>query len=313
MLKWKAEKFISFSNQNVSLNEAVGAAPFYLFWSNIFNKSSHSCSNPRLLLLLRSESPGGKCAKLHNVAASNNRNQAPQSLYYCLFAPHIYGCCSSRTSRSWWIAHLTQRQRRDCNNFPSFLQRTAPIARSFCEVCTSHDLPGHSTILLRSESPSDKCAKLHTVAASNNRNHMPWSLYYCFACSHHIYMEAVLRAHPVRGESHIQRNASGEIATLPFLSLSFLPCKIRFLGLKIHKHCSYLSGFHQRCSAKNLRPTRHSFLSRWMLLWCTKRDGQLLKFFCQFRCIVLPLKQPSITFYTRPWKVTLTKASPKWP
>jgi len=29
------------------------------------------------------------CAKLRTVAASNNRDQALQSLYYCLFAPHI--------------------------------------------------------------------------------------------------------------------------------------------------------------------------------------------------------------------------------
>ena len=27
-------------------------------------------------------------------------------------------CCSSRTSRSWWIAHSTQRQRRGCNKHP---------------------------------------------------------------------------------------------------------------------------------------------------------------------------------------------------
>ena len=33
------------------------------------------------------------------------------------------------------------------------------------------------------------------------------------ACSYHIYMGVVLRAYPVRGESHIQRNASGEVAT----------------------------------------------------------------------------------------------------
>jgi len=32
------------------------------------------------------------------------------------------------------------------------------------------------------------------------------------ACSRYIYM-CVLRAHPVRGESHIQRNANGEVAT----------------------------------------------------------------------------------------------------
>jgi len=29
-----------------------------------------------------------------------------------------------------------------------------------------------------------------------------------------IYMGVNLRAHPVRGESHIQRNATGEVATL---------------------------------------------------------------------------------------------------
>jgi len=25
-------------------------------------------------------------------------------------------CCSSRTSRSWWITHSIQRQRRGCSN-----------------------------------------------------------------------------------------------------------------------------------------------------------------------------------------------------
>ena len=34
-------------------------------------------------------------------------------------------------------------------------------------------------VLLRSEIPSGICAKLRTVAASNSRVHMPWSLYYC--------------------------------------------------------------------------------------------------------------------------------------
>jgi len=66
-------------------------------------------------------------------------------------------------------------------------------------------------VLLRSESPTSKCAKLHTVAASNNRDHAPRSLYYClFSC--HIYMGVVLHAHSVRGEPHIQHNASIEVA-----------------------------------------------------------------------------------------------------
>ena len=35
------------------------------------------------------------------------------------------------------------------------------------------------------------------------------------ACSRHAYMGVVLRAHSVRGEPRIQRNASGEVATVP--------------------------------------------------------------------------------------------------
>jgi len=35
------------------------------------------------------------------------------------------------------------------------------------------------------------------------------------ACSRYIYNGVVFHAHPVRGESHNQRNATGEVATLP--------------------------------------------------------------------------------------------------
>jgi len=38
--------------------------------------------------VLRSENPSGKYAKLHTVAASNNRNHLARSLYYCLFTAH---------------------------------------------------------------------------------------------------------------------------------------------------------------------------------------------------------------------------------
>jgi len=43
------------------------------------------------------------------------RASTPRSLFYCLFAPHIW-CCSSRTSRSWWITQSTQHHRRGCNS-----------------------------------------------------------------------------------------------------------------------------------------------------------------------------------------------------
>ena len=65
--------------------------------------------------------------------------------------------------------------------------------------------------MLRSEIPRGMCAKLRTAAASNNRDHPTRSLYYClFAPRIDIF---VLRAHPVRGESHNQRNATREVAT----------------------------------------------------------------------------------------------------
>ena len=49
-------------------------------------------------------------------ASHCDSKQQCRSLYYCLFAPHISGCYSSRTSRSWWTTHSTQRHPRDCNS-----------------------------------------------------------------------------------------------------------------------------------------------------------------------------------------------------
>jgi len=61
-------------------------------------------------------------------------------------------------------------------------------------------------MLLQSEILNGMCAKLHGVAASNNRDHVLRSLLY-FLFTPHIY-GVILRAHPVRGESHIQRNTN---------------------------------------------------------------------------------------------------------
>jgi len=92
--------------------------------------------------------------------------------------------------------------------------------------------------LLRSEIPSGVCAKLRTVAVSNNRDHArnlslrtlvimfnrshvnigraatSQSLLLLLARATYVY-GAVLHAHPVRGESYNQRNTTGEVATTP--------------------------------------------------------------------------------------------------
>jgi len=92
-------------------------------------------------VLLRSEIPSGICVKLRTVAASNNRVHMPWSLfayagryvqsltssvspeitrhdhYIIACSRHVYvWCCSSRTSRSWWITQTTQPHRRGCNS-----------------------------------------------------------------------------------------------------------------------------------------------------------------------------------------------------
>ena len=99
-----------------------GYAAFFFFMPCGLYFSQGSYFSLFSLVLLRSKIPSGKCAKLHTMAASNDRDHLLRSLYYCLFVLHIYGCYSSRTSHSWGIAHSMQRQPRGGNNIPSFLQ-----------------------------------------------------------------------------------------------------------------------------------------------------------------------------------------------
>jgi len=56
------------------------------------------------------------------------------------------------------------------------------------------------------------CAKLCTVAASNNREIM-LAISLTIACSRYIYNGVILHASPVRGELHNQRNTTEEVAT----------------------------------------------------------------------------------------------------
>jgi len=71
---------------------------------------------------------------------------------------------------------------------------------------------GKANGAVATESPRGKYAKLHTVAASNNRVHPMRSLYYCLFVPHTY--GVVLHAHSIRGELHIQRNASRKVATV---------------------------------------------------------------------------------------------------
>jgi len=97
--------------------------------TNDIAKISAQCHLEIRLVLLRSESPSGKCAKLHTVTASNNTDHAPRSV--STYA--IYGHYSSRTCRSWWIAYSAQRQRRGCTSFLRTLRPKMPYCITTCK------------------------------------------------------------------------------------------------------------------------------------------------------------------------------------
>jgi len=91
--------------------------------------------------------------------------------------------------------------------------------------------------VLRSEIPSSICAKLHTVAASNKRSCVAISL--TIACLPSVYNGVIVHAHPVCGESHNQRNTTGEVATTfpPFYNKphrSHVLCVKAELGTTLH-------------------------------------------------------------------------------
>ena len=70
--------------------------------------------------------------------------------------------------------------RRATQNMPQFANHW--YERTWLTAISSRCLT--ALPVLRSEIPSGICAKLRTVAASNNRVHMPWSLYYCLFAPH---------------------------------------------------------------------------------------------------------------------------------
>jgi len=164
--------------------------------------------------MLQSESPSSMCAKLNTVPASNNRVHTPWSLYYCLFAPLIYGCSFSRTFHSWWTAHSAQQQPRGRNNIPSFLQRTASIACSFCEGFTWHELHILVTAPFYCDRKAQTACALSFTLWQQATIEFTCRNYSIIACLCHLYMGVLFHAHSIHGELRIQRNANWEVATV---------------------------------------------------------------------------------------------------
>ena len=116
------------------------------------------------------QSPSGKCANLHAVAASNNRGHPTRSLSSLPSGNTI--------NRLWSSQALLETTHQDHSIGVTLRALVVIFNRS------------HASIM---------------------RDYTPQSL--VIGCSRHIYMGVILRAHPVRGEPHIQRNANREVAT----------------------------------------------------------------------------------------------------
>jgi len=101
----------------------------------------------------------------------------------------------SSSSPSWWVWV-----------YPGGYQPVLAYGQSFL-----NKYPMDHFAILCCDRKSRMCTKLHTVAASNSRDHPTRSLCYCLFAQHTYIF--VLRAHPVRVESHNQRNTTREVAT----------------------------------------------------------------------------------------------------
>ena len=162
---------------------------------------------------------------LHTVAASNNRDHLMRSLYHCLF-PHAYIfvlCADPARGESHINATPPERlqqylllyttNRTDHTFFVWRLNLARP----------SH--PGHSNILLRSEIPSGMCAKFHTVAASNNRDHASQSLLLLLARATYIavlffthipfVLNPTINAPPLEGLQQYKEDIGPRAAVVP--------------------------------------------------------------------------------------------------
>jgi len=123
-------------------------------------------------VVLRSEKPKRHVRKaLH--CGSKQQHSSPDKITLLLIVRATYiWCCSLHMFRSWWTAHSAQCQPSGCNNIPSFLQWTTPIAHSFCAGFTQDNLHILVTapFCCDRKSRSGIWAKLRTVAGKQQHS-----------------------------------------------------------------------------------------------------------------------------------------------
>jgi len=149
------------------------------------------------LVVLRSESLSGKCAKLHTVAASNSRDHSIIACLHHMYmgvnlhAHPVHGELRIQHHANWEVATIS----------PLFYNKPYWLHVILVKIAPDITFTSWS-----------RHHFAHTMAASNNRDHLVRSLCYCLFTPH--IMGVNVCAHTVCSELHIQCHANWEVATV---------------------------------------------------------------------------------------------------
>jgi len=148
-------------------------------------------------------------AKLRTVAACNRRDHAPQFSYYCLLALHAMVLFF--THIPFVVNHTINAGEVATTPLPFCNEphRSHVLCVKAELVTTSTSWSQHHFVAIRN--PISMCAKLRTVAASNNRDHAPQSLLLLLARA--AYTMSLFFTHILFVVNHTIN--AGEVATAP--------------------------------------------------------------------------------------------------
>jgi len=171
---------------------------------------------------------------LHYLTTEYYRNR-PSNVTSC-----IRGWCQQTLPKRWFanvnmtsycdaissVYLIAMTTIRHCS-IPKFCRRDTikQSPRAPPDLCTPLAPSGTWNLRSESPSPSSKCAKLHTGKYETIEITCRESVITLLLLVRATHMRALLRIHPVRGESHIQRNANREVARIstPFFNQPHRP------------------------------------------------------------------------------------------
>ena len=119
--------------------------------------------------------------------------------------------CSTKTV--WLLSSNALLAMAFCFSFAKLAFTNLQLSSSWWQNSINSDIAIFGTVVIRKAraASAQRFAQWQHATIETMRRNLS------YACSRHIYISIVLRIHPVCGESHIQCNTTGEVATAPIL------------------------------------------------------------------------------------------------